>query len=376
MTLQTLQIGGEWFAERPGGLNRVYAHLLTELAQQGVETLGLVAGSPSVVAQANGMVHAFAEASAPVWSRWRAIRAAADPWLRSHGTDAVVVSHFALNAFPLIKRIGTRPFVVHFQGPWGQESLHEGESRVVVMAKEYIERRVYRRADAAIVLSEAFANILAERFSVSRARIHVIPGGVEVHRFANVASRAEARALLGWPADRPIALCVRRLVRRVGLDALIEAAADVRRRVSDVLVLIAGSGPMRDELAARIVDLGLSGSVRLVGFLPDEQLPLAYRAADVTVVPTVALEGFGLIVVESLAAGTPCIVTPVGGLAEIITPFSPSLVTASSTAADIAVVLAGALRGELALPSPEECTTYARTNFDWPVIATKVRAVY
>ena len=376
MTLRTLQIGMGWFTERPGGLNRVYAHLVSELAAMGVETYGLVAGTPDVERASGGLARAFARVDDPLVTRLLGVRRAALPWLGTHDSNAVIVSHFAQHALPLLDAIRRNPFVVHFQGPWGRESRLEGDSLLSMLAKEVVERTVYRRADAAIVLSEAFADILAGRFGVKRDRIHVIPGGVEYSRFATARSRDDCRAALSWPTDRPIVLCVRRLVRRVGVDVLIDAVVEIRRRVPDVLVLIAGRGAMRDELDAKIAALGLGDAVRLLGFVPDELLPVAYRAADLSVVPSTALEGFGLITVESLAAGTPCIVTPVGGLAGIVTPFAPALVAQSTSAAHIAAALSGALLGELALPTSEECAMYARTNFDWPVIARRVRAVY
>src|SRR6185437_17166875 len=121
---------------------------------------------------------------------------------------------------------------------------------------------------------------------------------------------------------------------------------------------------------------GLTDNVRLLGFLPDAQLPAAYRAADVTVVPTVSLEGFGLIVVESLAAGTPCLVTPVGGLPEAVSGLSRALVLRSTGAEAIADGLGDALTGKMALPAARECAEFARRNFDWPVIAERVRLVY
>jgi glycosyltransferase involved in cell wall biosynthesis len=165
-------------------------------------------------------------------------------------------------------------------------------------------------------------------------------------------------------------------VRRVGLDALIDASVELRRRVPEALVLIAGAGPIGAELESRIASLGVGDTVRLIGFVPDELLPLAYRAADLSVVPTSTLEGFGLITVESLAAGTPCVVTPVGGLTDVVAPFAPQLVTASPSATEIGNTLADALLGVIPLPSAERCTAYARTNFDWPVVAERVRRVY
>ena len=376
-TLQTLQLGMEWFGERAGGLNRVYGQLVRELARPGswVEVHGLVAGSPAVARDSDGLVHGFAPSDAPLLARMRALRAAASAWLHER-PDAVIVSHFALNAFPLLSHVGRHPLVVHFQGPWGQESRVEGAGPLTVLAKESVERAVYSRASHAIVLSAAFRDVLAQRFRVPLDRIHVIPGGVDVDRFAIAPSRDACRRALGWPGDRPIVLCVRRLVRRVGVDTLVEAAALLRARVPGALVLVAGRGPLQGELEARIAALGLQDHVRLLGFVPDDVLPTAYRAADLSVVPTAALEGFGLITVESLAAGTPCVVTPVGGLADVVSPLAPQLVAASAGARDVADALARALRGEVALPSAAQCETYAREGFDWPVVAARVRAVY
>lgn len=375
--LRTLQLGMEWFGERAGGLNRVYGQLVRELARPGswVEVHGLVAGSPEVARDSEGLVHAFAPSDAPLLARMRALHAAASAWLRER-PDAVIVSHFALNAFPVLSHVGRHPLVVHFQGPWGQESRVEGAGPLAVLAKETVERAVYSRASHAIVLSTAFRDELAQRFGVPLDRIHVIPGGVDVDRFAIAPSRDACRRILGWPTDQPIVLCVRRLVRRVGVDTLVDAAALLRQRVPDALVLVVGRGPLQGELEARIAALGLEDHVRLLGFVPDELLPTAYRAADLSVVPTAALEGFGLITVESLAAGTPCVVTPVGGLTDVVAPFTPQLVAGSPGAADVADVLARALLGRLALPTPAQCERYARDGFDWPVVAARVRGVY
>ena len=373
--LQTLQLGMGWFGEQAGGLNRVYAHLVDELARSGVELHGLVAGSDDVARDSRGLVRAFAPASASLVTRMRALRAASADWLRER-PDAVVVSHFALHAFPLLSQLGDRPFIVHFQGPWGAESRVEGAGSLRVLAKQTVEHSVYRRADRAIVLSTAFRDMLARQFVVPLDRIHVVPGGVDVDRFDIASSPSECRRTLGWPTDRPIVLCVRRLVRRVGVDTLVDAANILRARVPDALVLIAGTGPLRGELEARITALGLERHVQLLGFVPDELLPTAYRAADLSVVPTATLEGFGLITVESLAAGTPCVVTPVGGLTDVVAPFAPQLITDTPSAGDIGALLAAALRGDVALPTARQCERYARRDFDWPVVAAGVRQVY
>ena len=373
--VRTLQLGMEWFPEKPGGLNRVYYELSHHLPDASVEVRGLVAGSEKVTEDSRGMIEGFAPHSEALLPRLLAVRRLARPLLRSD-PGLLVVSHFALYTASVLGELGDHPLVVHFQGPWGLEGHAERQSPLTVLAKTAVERIVYRRAAAFIVLSTPFGRILQRRFGIPAERIHVIPGGVDVARFAIEESRIECRQRLGWPVGRPIVLAVRRLMRRMGLSELIAATAQIRERIPDVLVLIAGSGPIAAELQAQIEALGLTDNVRLLGFVPDDDLPSAYRAADLTVVPTVALEGFGLIVPESLAAGTPVLVTPIGGLPEAVGGLSERLILSGTGPEAIAKGVGDALTGVLPLPSARECLDYARQHYDWPMIAQRTRAVY
>ncbi len=374
-TLRTLQLGMEWFPDKPGGLNRVYYEMTRHLPRANVAVHGLVAGTANIAEESGGMIEGFAPHSEGLTRRLLAVRRLAMPLLTGDPT-LLVVSHFALYTAPLLDALGARPMVVHFQGPWGLEGHAERQTRAVVLAKTLVERAVYRRATSFIVLSTPFGAILERRFGVPAERIHVIPGGVDVPRFAIAQSRASCREYFGWPSDRPIVLSVRRLMRRMGLDDLVAATALLRERVPNVLVLIAGRGRISEELEEKVRILGLENHVRLLGFVPDEDLPRAYRAADLTVVPSVALEGFGLIVAESLAAGTPCLVTPVGGLPEAVSGLSRDLILAGTGAKAIADGLGAALTGELPLPTAQQCAEFARRNYDWPVIAERTRMVY
>jgi glycosyltransferase involved in cell wall biosynthesis len=162
----------------------------------------------------------------------------------------------------------------------------------------------------------------------------------------------------------------------MGLENLIDAVRQVSRLVPDVLVLLAGSGPISGELRRRIVEHGLEENVRLLGRLDDADLPAAYRAADLSIVPSQALEGFGMITLESLASGTPVLVTPVGGLPEVVRPFAPECVLEGITTEIIADALGEFLRGTRVLPSSHACRSYAASNFSWPVIAGLTRKVY
>lgn len=374
-SMATLQLGKGWFPEQSGGLNRYYHGLLQHLPAAGVSVNGLVAGSDQVNSSSDGTVNSFAPSKSALVSRWRGAREHFRQ-LFARNPGSLVVSHFALYTAPCLDLIPNNRFVVHFHGPWAEESRAEGASAFISAMKGKLERRVYRRASRFIVLSEAFGKVLAERHGVDPSRIRVIPGGVDSARFSVTETRSEARVRLDWPANRPILFVVRRLVRRMGLENLIDGVRHARTLVPDLLVLVAGSGPLARELEERCVVQGVERNVRLLGYLHDDLLPLAYRAADLSIVPSVSLEGFGLIVAESLAAGTPVLVTGVGGLPETIEDLSPQCVIRDGGPAALGSAIADAFRGGMTLPTAAECSRHARERFDWRGVVEKVRQTY
>jgi len=373
--IRTLQIGMRWFGSGSGGLDRVFYDLANALPAEGVAVQGLVVQPADVAAQTGGRIQAFADDGAGLPNRLLGVRRAVRHYLRSGDVD-LVAGHFALYLAPVLDVLGRTPLVMHFHGPWAQESDAEGQGRRAILAKKAVERLVYRRADRFIVLSNAFADLLMREYGVAHGRIRVVPGSVDLDRFTDRFSKDVARAALRWPAERPILLSIRRLIARVGLDRLIEAMKAVTEAVPDVLLCIAGRGPLEGALRKQIAEAGLAENVHLLGFLPDEDLPVAYRAADINIVPTAALEGFGLTAAEALAAGTPSMVTPVGGLPEVVSGLSPNLVFASCRTDDLAAGLIAALRGGTALPGPGECRAYAESHFSTGLAAARTAAVY
>lgn len=370
-----LQLGLGWFPEAHGGAENIFFHLVNRLPEQGFRVRGLVLGSARVAAATGGRVAAFAAPAEPLARRMAAAREGVRRVVRTEAPD-LVASHFALNTAPALADLGGRPLVVHFHGPWALESAAEGAGRMAVRLKFSIERLVYGRAARFVVLSRAFHDILAREYQVPEDRISRVAGGVDADRYALSESRAQARERLGWPKDRPIVVTVRRLVRRMGLHQLLDAMVSVKARVPDVLLLIAGKGPEATALDARIQELGLSDNVRLLGFVADEDLPYAYRAADLSVIPSQALEGFGLTTLESLAAGTPVLVTPVGGMPDIVEDLSPDLILSGTAPAALAAGLTEALEGRRNLPSDDACRAFVRERYDWPVIAGRIADVY
>ncbi|HEX3927065.1 MAG TPA: glycosyltransferase family 4 protein [Gemmatimonadales bacterium] len=374
-SLSSIQVGKGWFPEEPGGLDRYYFDLVRHLPASGVQVRGLVTGSARVARETSGAVVAFAPSGANLATRWSAARRALRQALAEQ-PGSVVAAHFALYAAPALDLLARTPFVMHFQGPWAAESRVEGRSPASCHVKYGIERAVYRRAAHCLVLSRAFGKVIHEDYGVPAEAITVVPGGIDCARWDTNVARVDARHQLGWPTTRPIVLVVRRLVRRMGLEGLIDSVQRIRRTVPDVLIVIGGSGPLRDALAQRAADRGATRHVHFAGFIPDAVLPVAYRAADLTVVPSVALEGFGLVAAESLASGTPVMVTAVGGLPETIEGLSPHCILPPDNPAALGRAIGEALVGRLPLPTAAQCVRHAVEHFDWSITARRIGGVY
>lgn len=295
--LDRLHVTMQSSASTAGGLNGVALGLAA-----GQRALGLAAGVQSGV----GPVH-----------QGELSTATGTVGLGSGLVPARVVHfHFALTAlFQWRRLVGRQPRVLHFHGPWALEGRYEGESRLRTLVKTAVERLAQARSPVVVAHSHSFARLLTATYGVAPDRIDVVHPGVDLDRF-RPAGRPAARVALGLPADRFLVGACRRLVPRMGLESLLHAAA----RRPDVSVAIAGRGPSRPALEALAGRLGIADRVHFLGYVPAELLNTFYNAVDVTAIPSTALEGFGLTVLESRAAGTPVVASRVGGLDEAMGP--------------------------------------------------------
>ncbi|AYF73750.1 glycosyltransferase family 1 protein [Nocardia yunnanensis] len=339
--------GAEWFSATHGGLNRYFTDLYAALARD---------DEMIVSAKAFGQPPAGAGSWGPIGGSTLA-RARTALLDREHLAPGTVLDrHFGLYG-PVAVR---NPLVVHFHGPWAAESRMAGESATAVRAKYLLERIRYARADRFVVLSEHFARLLAGDYGVRADRIRVIAPGVDLDRF-QVAEDATAGGTV---------LCVRRLENRMGIDVLIRAWAQVVRAHPDARLVIVGTGTAETELRALAAD---APSIRFTGSVSDAQLSELYAEADVTVVPSLALEGFGLIALESLAAGRAPIVSDCGGLPDSVRELDATLLVPPGEPDALAARLVTALDGER--PTAKQCRAHAET-FSWTVAARRHRDLY
>jgi glycosyltransferase involved in cell wall biosynthesis len=178
--------------------------------------------------------------------------------------------------------------------------------------RSVLEGYLLTRVQDVVTLSAYMRDELLARHTPG-APVAVIPGGVDAERF-----RPDAGPFDRIDADGPAFLTVRRLSPRMGHDRLLEAFAMVLERHPDAELYIAGDGPLRAALQRGTASLGIAERTTFLGYVPDEDLPAAYATADLFVLPTTALEGFGLATLEALASATPVVATPVGGSVELL----------------------------------------------------------
>jgi len=227
-----------------------------------------------------------------------------------------------------------------------------------------IERWCCERAAVITVLSRYTRSELIRLHGPSlENRIHITPGWTNTGEFHPTASKQAAKKELDWPLDRPVLFSLRRLVPRMGLNILVDAAALVRAQGLNFSLFIAGTGPMQQSLSRQIEDLKLGDCVQLLGPVAEEQLSKMYSAANAFVIPTRALECFGLIAVEAMSAGTPVLSTPVGALPEIIGRIEPRWLARDNSAEGIAELVANFIRGALPNHEPAEIRHFVETNY-------------
>ncbi len=213
-----------------------------------------------------------------------------------------------------------------------------------------IDRANCRRATVVTCESRYTASRLIEKHGEGlQEKTLVSPGWVDTERFRPV-ERVKARSILGsvWRTEEPIFLTVRRLEHRMGLDRLIEACRILVAQGQPFRMLIGGGGSLRGDLEQQVLDAGLQTTVQFLGRISDAELPRCYAAANCFVLPTTALECFGLIVLEAFACGTPVIGTPVGAIPETAALQGTEWLTAGTDAKHIAERMAAFLQGRIA----------------------------
>ncbi len=172
------------------------------------------------------------------------------------------------------------------------------------------EMNAIKAADVVITVSEMMKKQLIERFSADPNKVVVIYNAINMDGWAigEIAKKHPCKKVV---------LFMGRMTIQKGPDFFLKAAKRVLEKNKDVVFVMGGKGDMLPQLIRESISLGISDSVMFLGYIPDNELPHLYAAADVFVLPSVS-EPFGITVLESIAAGTPTIISKQSGVKEVV----------------------------------------------------------
>jgi glycosyltransferase involved in cell wall biosynthesis len=292
--------------------------------------------------------------------------------------DLVCTHQSLVSIGPLMSTsLRNTPTLHYFHSPWHEEFLIKREQKdtepgiresAIAFLMKQIESRVLRKADNVIVLSQYMLERVSKIHSYPKTRLIKIPGGVDLNRYRlPVGGKRAVRDTLGLSQDKTVFLTVRNLVPRMGLEDLIEAfnQSDIMRNKG--LLLIGGKGFLEENLKRKVQNSSLQNTVHFLGHIPEEDLPQMYQASDFFILPTRKLEGFGLVILEAMASGTPVLGTLIGGIPEVIGPFDRELlfngIGWQHMKSKIEEVVCDALKRSKW--APQACRDYVEKNFSW-----------
>ncbi|MCG5053712.1 MAG: glycosyltransferase family 4 protein [Myxococcales bacterium] len=370
-----------FFGDHPGGAYRIAWELARSVARGGEQSI-LLAGSlpkdpPEGVSHVDGVdiIRYRYDQSAPRSLRFHigvaSARRALRKWLPASLRGVVIHGHSLIPSVaagaeirhPRRRVYTLHSSVVHEQEiNWEEDLRNKGPfSQAAIQGLRAVEHNLLKRQDGIHVLSQFMRERLETVHPLDTSeRISVIPWWVDPAAFGPRLAPAAARARLGVPAEGPVILSVRRLVKRMGLDTLIRAVQRTDSPAGFRLVIV-GQGP--EETALRELAASHENSrsrTIFLGRVTDEALEAAYDAADLFVLPTRALEGFGIITVDALARGCPVLGTTAGATPEILAPLSQNLLFEPDNADQLAEKLNHWLQGGLNIPSRATIREYAQ----------------
>jgi glycogen(starch) synthase len=237
-----------------------------------------------------------------------------------------------------------------------------------------VERWMARRADRVVTCSHYMRGHVADVYGLDESRLAVIPNGIDPSELVPVDDLDTLRSRFAAPDER-LVLLVGRLVYEKGFQLALEALPGLIERVGKVRFLVAGSGTHEQELRQQATALGLDDHGTFLGWIGDDVLHSLYRIADLTVVPSI-YEPFGLVALEAMASGCPCLVADTGGLREVVPNqdvglrFEARDPQSLSTMAE-RLLTDVELRDSLVAEASEHVLT-----FDWADVARQARVVY
>ncbi len=284
----------------------------------------------------------------------------------------------------LKKRNIKKPFVQTIHGVLADEhvqSLQGGFptfraklANLVMWQLSKLEGESAKKATLIVTVSKYSSEKTVQFYGADKAKIRVVPNGVDLQRFKPSESCESIKRQIGIDSKLSV-LFVGRLIPRKGLPFLIEAAKRIVKEFKETIFVIVGDGPLKNHLLAYLEEIKLSGNFVFLGDINENVLPTLYNCADVFAFPSIQ-EGQGIALLEAQATAKPVVAFDVGGVHEAMVDKETGLLVKpdSRELADAILKLLSSwsLREKMGVKGRE----LVSNNFSWDICAQRMLQVY
>jgi len=237
------------------------------------------------------------------------------------------------------------------------------------------ESETAKNATLIVTISKYSLEKMKHFYNVDEGKVRIVPNGVDPEKFKPTADREAARRQFGL-RNEPCVLFVGSLIHRKGLPFLVEAAKKIVKEWTETQFLIAGEGPLRNQLGKSIEAANLSRNFKFLGNLNDDKLPVLYGCADVFALPSIQ-EGQGIVLLEAQACGKPIVAFDIGGVNEAVRDRETGLLVKLGNTEEFADALLKLISGKaLQQKMGANGRRFVVENFTWDICAQKMLSVY
>ena len=284
----------------------------------------------------------------------------------------------------LKKRSIKKPFIQTVHGVLADEymqSLQRGTptfraklANLIMWRLAKLEEKSAKNATLNVTISKYSAEKIVQFYCVDKAKIRIVPNGVDTQRFKPSEECKKIKQHIGIDSKLCV-LFVGRLIPRKGLPFLVEAAQHIVKEYVQTKFLIVGDGPQKNHMISHLQKTNLRGNFVFLGDVNERVLPALYNCADVFVLPSIQ-EGQGIALLEAQATAKPVVAFDVGGVSEAVVKEKTGFIVKpdSRELADAIMKLLGnwSLRKSMGIKGRK----FVLENFSWDVCAQKMLKIY
>ena len=226
-----------------------------------------------------------------------------------------------------------------------------------------ITKLVLNRAACVIAISQALSEALID-LGITANKIEIIPNGVDTNFVRPPASEREH-----------LLLFVGSLIKRKGVRYLIQAMPQVLQKIPDIRLAIIGEGPQQEELVRLSSELEISDKVQFIGSQNQTQVREWMQRAKLLILPSIE-EGLGVVLLEALACGTPCVASNVGGISDVVSQDVGLLVPPAKPFALADAITSMLMKQDQWEKYSQRARERALQEFSWDIVSNRILQIY